>query len=82
MKTAISIPDELFKEVEHFAGEHKCSRSQVFYLAVKEFMKKVESQDLLNALNKAYSEEETVEEKTLRRKSKKYYSKKILKELF
>jgi len=82
MKTAISIPDEIFKEVERFAEEHDCSRSQVFYLAVKEFMKKAESQDLLNALNEAYSEEETVEEKTLRRKSKKYYSKKILKELF
>ncbi len=82
MKTAISIPDELFKKIEHFAEEHNCSRSQVFSLAIKEFMKKMESQDLLNTLNKIYSEEEPVEEKTLRRKSKKYYSKKVLKEPF
>ena len=82
MKTAISIPDELFREVEHFAEEHHYSRSEVFALAVREFFKKAESMNLLNALNKAYSTEETAEEKTLKRKGKAHYFKKILKEPF
>jgi len=46
--------------------------------AVKEFFKKAESMNLLNALNKAYSTEETAEEKTLKRKGKAHYFKKII----
>lgn len=82
MKTAISIPDELFREVEHFAEEHHYSRSEVFVLAVKEFFEKVESRNILNALNKVYSKVETSEETTLRSKSKKHYFKKVMKEPF
>jgi len=82
MKTAISIPEKLFREVEHFAEEHNYSRSEVFALAVKEFFEKAESRNILNALNKVYSKEETSEEKTVRRKSKKHYFKKVIKEPF
>ena len=82
MKTAISIPDELFREVEHFAEEHNYSRSEVFALAVKEFFEKAESRTLLNALNKVYSKEEVSEENILMRKSKRHYFKKVLKEQF
>lgn len=82
MKTAVSIPDDLFREVEHFAEEHHYSRSEVFALAVKEFFEKAESRNILNALNKVYSTEETREEKTLRSKSKRHYFKKIMKEPF
>jgi hypothetical protein len=52
----------------------------VFIVAVKYFLKKLKSKEILNALNKAYSETESPEEATLREKSKTYYSKKILKE--
>lgn len=82
MKTAISIPDKLFKEVDNFAEEHNYSRSEVFALAVREFFEKAKSQRLLDALNKAYSEEENSEEKEVREKSKGHYSKKIMKEPF
>ena len=82
MKTAISIPEELFREVEHFAEEHNYSRSKVFALAVKEFFEKAESRNLLNALNKVYSKEEASGETTLRSKSKKHYFKKVMKEPF
>jgi metal-responsive CopG/Arc/MetJ family transcriptional regulator len=79
MKTALSIPDEIFREVEKFAKEHHFSRSEVFVIAVKEFLKKLESKKLLDALNNAYSDVESPEEKTLRVKSKKYYINRVLK---
>lgn len=82
MKTAISIPDEMFREVEKFAEEHNCSRSEVFVIAVKEFLEKLKSRKLLDALNAAYSEAESMEEKALREKRKKYYSSAILKEKY
>ena len=82
MKTAVSIPDEMFREIERFAKEHNYSRSEVFATAVQEFLKKRESQKLLDDLNNVYSEMESSEEKTLRKKVKKYYSKKVLKEKY
>ena len=80
MKTAISIPDHLFQEVERFSKKHRSSRSEVFALAVKELLEKEKSRELLGALNKAYTEAESAEESTLRAKSKRYYVQRILKE--
>ena len=80
MKTAVSVPDEIFKEVERFSREHQYSRSEVFVMAVKEFLEKLKSKELLDALNEAYLGGESSEEITLREKSKRYYVKKIVKE--
>lgn len=82
MKTAISIPDMIFNEVEKFAREHNYSRSEVFVIAIQDFLKKQESQRLLDALNEVYSEAESSEEKAMRKKSKKYYAAKVLKEKY
>ena len=82
MTTAVSIPDEVFKEVDKTAKEFNYSRSELFTIAVKEFLEKIKSKKLLDALNKAYSEVESPEEITLRQKSKKYYAKKVLKETY
>ena len=80
MKTAISIPDQLFDEVESFSKKHRRSRSEVFVMAVRKFLEKEKNRELLDALNEAYSEEEIAEEKTLREKGKRYYARKVLKE--
>jgi metal-responsive CopG/Arc/MetJ family transcriptional regulator len=82
MKTAVSVPDNIFKEVEKFAKDHNYSRSEVFVIALKEFLEKLKSKQLLIALNDAYAEEETSEEETVRAKSKRYYATKVLKEPF
>ena len=79
MKTAISIPDEIFKKVDESAKEYNYSRSELFTLAAKEFLEKIKSKKLLEAINDAYSEPETPEETSLREKGKKYYSRKVLK---
>jgi metal-responsive CopG/Arc/MetJ family transcriptional regulator len=79
MKTAISIPDDLFKEVNRLAQENKISRSQIFRLAVEAYLEKIKSHKLLEALNSAYADEETPEEKLLRKRSIDHYSRTILK---
>ena len=73
MKTAISIPDDLFDEVNKLARENNTSRSQIFCAAVEAYLEKLKSHRLLEALNSAYEDEETVEEKRLRKKSMEYY---------
>lgn len=82
MKTAISIPDELFKKIEKVAKEYNYSRSELFTIAAREFIEKINSKKLLDAINEAYSDVEMEEETSLRRKSKKYYASKILKEKY
>jgi metal-responsive CopG/Arc/MetJ family transcriptional regulator len=82
MKTAISIPDEIYKEIEKFAKEHDYSRSEVFVVAIKEFLEKIKSKQLLDILNEVYSDAESIEETTLRKKAKRHYAKKVLKELY
>jgi metal-responsive CopG/Arc/MetJ family transcriptional regulator len=78
MKTAISIPDHIFWEVDRFARESKVSRSYVFYLAVEEYMKKVKAKKLLANLNAVYSEDETPEEKTFRDKALHHFVEDVL----
>ncbi|MGD0658715.1 MAG: hypothetical protein ABSD38_11680 [Syntrophorhabdales bacterium] len=77
MKTAISLPDEMFKEIEEITRECECSRSQVFVMAVKEFLDRRKSKRLLEALNKAYETPETSAETEARRQAKKYHAKKV-----
>ncbi len=82
MKTAISVPDELFKEVEKVAKENHYSRSEVFVIAVREYLEKRRSKRLLAALNEAYTAAESPEEYKVREKSKKRYAKTVLKERY
>ncbi len=42
----------------------------------------MKAKEILNVLNDAYLETESIDEATLRERSKKYFSKKILKEKF
>ncbi len=78
MKTAISIPDDLFKKVEQLAKENKTSRSQIFCKAIELYLEKISAQKLLEALNSVYAEEESCEEKSVRKKSKEYFVGKIM----
>lgn len=80
MKIAISIPDDLFEEVSKLATKNKTSRSQIFSIAVNEYLERIRSQKMLETLNKVYSDEETDDEKRLRQKSLEYYNSAILKD--
>lgn len=79
VKTAISVPEDVFEAINRFAKEHKYSRSEVFVRASKEYLERIKSKEVLNALNAAHADEETEEEKTVRTKGKRYHRDAILK---
>jgi metal-responsive CopG/Arc/MetJ family transcriptional regulator len=74
MKTAISVPDDLFREIEKYAEECGSSRSEVFVLAVRDFLRKKESANMLADLNSVYAEKDIPEEAAVKQKSRKYHS--------
>jgi len=80
MKTAISIPDDLFNEVDRVARESHSSRSQIFCQAVTEYLEKHRARKLFEKLNKAYKDREDADEKRLRKKSRDYYRREITRE--
>ena len=77
MKTAISIPDDLFKTVEELAEELHLSRSQVFAEAVKAYSEKQRNKRILEAINKAYAAPENKAETKVRRLSIERYAKSL-----
>jgi metal-responsive CopG/Arc/MetJ family transcriptional regulator len=59
MKTAISIPDKLFKSADSFARRRKISRSALFSTAVEEFIQHHRQDDVTERLNAVYTEQES-----------------------
>lgn len=53
MKTAVSIPDEVFEKVERFARRAKRSRSEVFSAALREYMARHSPDEVTDAINRA-----------------------------
>lgn len=56
VKTAISIQESLFKEVEALADEMNISRSKLFAIAVEEFIQRRRNRQLLQQINAAYDD--------------------------
>lgn len=57
MKTAISIPDTLFKEAELAARELSISRSELYAKAVEAFVRSRCQADVTEKLNQVYGKE-------------------------
>ncbi len=51
MKTAISIQDNLFQRAEKYAKKKKISRSQLYSIAVEEYLEKRNEEDLIAQIN-------------------------------
>ena len=54
MKTAISIPDAVFRSAEKFAELSKMSRSQLYAEAVAEYVERHRQRGITEALNEVY----------------------------
>jgi len=67
VKTAISLQQSLFEQVDALAQELAVSRSRVFVLAVEDFIQRRQNRQLLEAINEAYADLPDAEEQTLRR---------------
>ena len=56
VKTAVSLEEPLLKKADSLAREMNVSRSRLFAIAVEDFIHRRQNQELLEALNSAYSE--------------------------
>ncbi len=55
MKTAISIPDNIFQAAERYAKSHGVSRSKLYSQALAQFLKKNSEEEITKKLNEIYS---------------------------
>jgi metal-responsive CopG/Arc/MetJ family transcriptional regulator len=56
MKTAVSIPDDVFQGAERLARRTKKSRSQLFSDAVKEYVARHAPEDVTDAMDRVCAE--------------------------
>ena len=56
MKTAISIPDDVFHSAERFARRTKRSRSRLFSDALKEYLARHAPDEITEAMNKVVAD--------------------------
>jgi len=56
MKTAVSIPDDVFEEAERLAAELQTSRSQLYSRALQEFVTRHSPDRLTEAMNRVIDE--------------------------
>lgn len=75
MKTAISIQSNLFNQVNELASRLNISRSYLFVLAVKDFVKKYQNKQLFQKINAAYEDFPDSQEKLYQQKVKTYHQK-------
>ena len=55
MKTAVSVPDALFRKAEAAARRLKVSRSRLYATAISEFLERQKSNAITERLNEVYS---------------------------
>jgi metal-responsive CopG/Arc/MetJ family transcriptional regulator len=56
MKTAVSIPDEVFEGAERFARRTRRSRSRIFSDALREYLARHSPEEITEAANRACTE--------------------------
>jgi metal-responsive CopG/Arc/MetJ family transcriptional regulator len=59
MKTAISIPDPLFEAAERFAQRMGMSRSQLYAVALQEYLQAHKREQITNQLDAVYAGEDS-----------------------
>jgi metal-responsive CopG/Arc/MetJ family transcriptional regulator len=62
VKTAISLQEPLFQQMEQVAGDLNLSRSSLVALALQEFIERHENKRLLAQLNATYDDDPQTEE--------------------
>lgn len=73
VKTAISLQEDLFEQVEQLAGDLNLSRSNLVAMALQEFIERHENKRLLDRLNMAYEDDPQTEEVELSQAHRKSY---------
>ena len=60
MKTAVSIPDDVFQEAERLAADLKTSRSRLYSRALQEFVARHDPNQVTETMNRVVDEIGTV----------------------
>ncbi len=68
IKTAVSIDKSLFEQAESIAREMKISRSSLFALALQDFIRHHQNEELLRRINEAYEDLPDADEQERARK--------------
>jgi len=75
MKTAISLPEKVFKEAERFARRQKKSRSQLYADAIAEYLARHAPNDITESMNQICDHLETKNDRFQRKAARKLLSK-------
>jgi metal-responsive CopG/Arc/MetJ family transcriptional regulator len=59
MKTAVSVPDELFRQAEAAAKKMRMSRSKLYATALAEYLDRKRSKTITERLNEVYSKHDS-----------------------
>jgi metal-responsive CopG/Arc/MetJ family transcriptional regulator len=59
MKTAVSLPDEIFRQAEAVAKRMRVSRSQLYTTAISEYLDKHRADWITRRLNEVYSKHDS-----------------------
>jgi metal-responsive CopG/Arc/MetJ family transcriptional regulator len=73
VKTAISLHESLFQQVEALAHEMHISRSHLFALAVEDFLHRHQNRQLLEAINAAYEDAPAPSEQTFQHRMRRQH---------
>ena len=65
MKTAISIPDNIFQAAEQYAKTHGLSRSSLYAKAVAQFLKQHARDHITQKLNEIYADQDSALNETI-----------------
>jgi len=67
MKTAISIPDDVFNAAERLARKLSVSRSELYTRAIRTFVEELSDEAVTQSLNAVYSEVDSTIDPALKR---------------
>jgi metal-responsive CopG/Arc/MetJ family transcriptional regulator len=73
VKTAISLDEALFEQVETLVQELQVSRSRLFTIAMQEFIKRRETQRMIAAINEAFDDFPDEEEAAIQRDMQRHH---------
>lgn len=73
IKTAISLQESLFQQVDHLAHEMKVSRSRLFVLALEDYVRRHQNRQLLEKINQAYKDPNDANERKRLRKARRLH---------
>ncbi len=77
VKTAISLDQELFDQIESVAGELQVSRSHLVALALQEFLQRHQNRQLLEQINAAYDDAPDSSERALQQTMTRRHRKRV-----